>query len=80
MGQGGGEGDGMSAIIAIVSGWHGFWQFLFLCFCVACASSLLAWPFRLVNRLLRHLNIRKAGWPPEYLDADGDRKEMVSDT
>lgn len=24
------------------------------------------------NRFLRHLNIRKAGWPPEHLDADGD--------
>lgn len=23
---------------------------------------------------IRHLNIRKAGWPPEHLDADGDFK------
>lgn len=30
--------------------------------------------FRCWNRLLRHLNIRKAGWPPAHLDADGDFK------
>ena len=28
---------------------------------------LLSW-----SRLMRHLNIRKNGWPPEHLDADGD--------
>lgn len=28
------------------------------------------------NRLLRHLNIRKAGWPPSHLDADGDWKPI----
>jgi len=27
-----------------------------------------------VVRLLRHLNIRKAGWPPPHCDADGDFK------
>ena len=26
----------------------------------------------IVNRLLRHLNIRSKGWPPMHLDADGD--------
>lgn len=25
--------------------------------------------------LFRHLNIRKAGWPPAHLDADGDQVE-----
>lgn len=34
-------------------------------------SSLL---FRCFNRLMRHLNIRKAGWPPAHADADGDFK------
>lgn len=28
--------------------------------------------FRCWNRFMRHLNIRKAGWPPSHLDADGD--------
>lgn len=32
----------------------------------------LVWPFRLVNRAIRHANIRSAGWPPPHLDADGD--------
>jgi hypothetical protein len=31
--------------------------------------------FRLPNRVIRHLNIRKHGWPPEHLDADGDFKK-----
>ena len=31
--------------------------------------------FRCWNRLMRHLNIRKFGWPPEHLDADGDFKQ-----
>lgn len=30
--------------------------------------------FRCWNRLMRHLNIRNAGWPPAHLDADGDFK------
>lgn len=45
-----------------------------LSFFLACLILLFA--TRLVflcwNRLLRHLNIRKAGWPPAHLDADGD--------
>lgn len=30
--------------------------------------------FRGWNRLMRHLNIRKAGRPPAHIDADGDFK------
>jgi len=30
--------------------------------------------FKLPNRLFRHLNIRKHGWPPDHCDADGDFK------
>jgi len=30
--------------------------------------------FRLPNRIIRHLNILQAGWPPPHLDADGDFK------
>ncbi len=29
----------------------------------------------MINRPLRHMNIRKHGWPPEHCDADGDFKE-----
>lgn len=34
--------------------------------------------YRCWNRLMRHLNIRKAGWPPAHLDADGDFKSEDS--
>ena len=27
-----------------------------------------------INRPLRHMNIRKHGWPPPHCDADGDFK------
>jgi len=30
--------------------------------------------FRMWKVVGRHLNIRKAGWPPPHLDADGDFK------
>lgn len=34
---------------------------------------LLAWPFRLINRWIRHRNIAARGWPENPLmDADGD--------
>ncbi len=36
------------------------------------AMHVLWYPFRIVNRFIRHLNIRKAGWPPPHVDADGD--------
>lgn len=45
-----------------------FW--LFLVVCVVCGSVRSMWSY-----LIRHLNIRKAGWPPAHLDADGDWKQ-----
>lgn len=30
--------------------------------------------FKMWNRMMRCLNIRKHGWPPEHCDADGDFK------
>lgn len=47
----------------------------FLAFCMMYfAYNLIAWPMRLINRCIRHKNIIAAGWPPEHLDADGDRR------
>ncbi|WP_435018427.1 hypothetical protein TA3x_000401 [Tundrisphaera sp. TA3] len=44
-----------------------------LTFFLAClATSVVIWPFKLVNRWIRHRNIVAAGWPPAHLDADGD--------
>lgn len=31
--------------------------------------------FRLPNRIIRGMNIKKHGWPPEHCDADGDFKK-----
>lgn len=31
-------------------------------------------PYKMWKIAVRHLNIRKAGWPPSHLDADGDFK------
>jgi hypothetical protein len=39
------------------------------------AGQIAVWPFRLVNRYIRHRNIKAAGWPPKHLDADGDAIE-----
>lgn len=46
--------------------WLTAWLALLLVYVVLC----IVW--RLPNRLIRHLNIRKAGWPPPYCDADGE--------
>jgi hypothetical protein len=37
-------------------------------------TILYALLFRLPNRIIRHCNIARAGWPPAHLDADGDFK------
>lgn len=42
-------------------------------------SMVLKFVFRCWNRLLRHLNVRKAGWPPIHLDGDGDWIKEVAD-
>jgi hypothetical protein len=50
---------------------HWFLAFIALLFAYHLISAVL---FRLPNRIVRHLNIRKAGWPPAHVDADGDFK------
>lgn len=52
-------------------------KFVFSNFWVWCGSfllviSFLQYAFIFWNRLLRHMNVRRAGWPPDHLDADGD--------
>lgn len=39
--------------------------------CIVCELVFKMW-----NRLMRHLNIRKHGWPPDHCDADGDFKPL----
>lgn len=51
----------------------GFWKFIG--YWIMVALILLA-PIKLfafiVNRIMRHWNIRKHGYPPKHCDADGD--------
>ena len=49
------------------------WLTFFLCWLV------LAVGLKLVNRVLRHWNIRKHGYPPAHCDADGDFKPEKKD-
>jgi len=40
------------------------------------AASIISTILRYcINRPLRHMNIRKHGWPPVHCDADGDFKK-----
>lgn len=48
-----------------------FWVFIGF---IITLSTVLHFIFNVWNRAWRHLNIRKSGWPPPHLDADGDFK------
>lgn len=50
----------------------GFWQFVGTGLLL---SLVLQFLFLCWNRLWRHMNIRKQGYPPMHCDADGDFKE-----
>lgn len=43
-------------------------------------ERILALPWRIVNRWIRHRNIIAKGWPPEHLDADGDFKSAENNS
>lgn len=49
----------------------GFWPWLGFCFIGGAIIDVAA---KCWSRFLRHLNVRKHGWPPSHLDADGDWK------
>jgi hypothetical protein len=53
-------------------GWTAFWGVI----CTLTGFFTLARIifFLLPNRILRTISVRKHGWPPEHLDADGDWK------
>lgn len=48
---------------------------IFDCWFIAVLNSVC----RIVNRVLRSVNIALRGWPPAHLDADGDFKPGVSE-
>jgi Sec-independent protein secretion pathway component TatC len=55
-----------------------FWRFLAVMFLL---GILFTYPIRIVGmvifRLIRSSTIKKAGWPPTHIDADGDFKKEV---
>ena len=59
---------------------HGFWHFIG---CWILLGSVMLAPLHTIflcwNRWLRSCNVHACGWPPPYLDADGDFKPEKSD-
>ena len=57
-------------IFEFISGspWISFFLGIGIC------EVLLSVLFKLPNRIIRGMNIRKNGWPPAHCDADGDFK------
>ena len=53
------------------------WTAFFLA--LIAAGTLSTTLAMLINRPLRHMNIRKHGWPPSHCDADGDFKRGEDD-
>lgn len=56
---------------------YGFWHFVggFLVLWMLIMAPL-SFIIKLVNRILRHRNIRLHGYPPAHCDADGDFKQQ----
>ena len=58
----------------------GFWNFIGYWIMI---GMILGIPSKLlmvvINRPLRHMNIRKHGYPPAHCDADGDFKKEDED-
>jgi|GEM_PF-2412193 hypothetical protein len=50
----------------------GILAFLALAIAQSALLELLNFLFRIYSRTMRMMTIRKAGWPPEHCDADGD--------
>ena len=51
-----------------------------LCVFISLTATLtfVGWPFKILHRYVRHLDIEKQGWPPPHIDADGDWKSDES--
>ena len=56
----------------------GFWKFIgFTTLFTISLQGILNLIVNCYNRYLRNRNIKRQGWPPEYLDADGDHVEYI---
>jgi hypothetical protein len=54
--------------------------FLLACIVLAILSAAVAAVMSFPARVVRHLNIRAAGWPPAHCDGDGDAVEATDAT
>lgn len=58
----------------------GFWEFVGMWLLLGLFMQLaLHFIFRMYNRALRSMNIKRHGWPPPHLDADGDLREIPTE-
>lgn len=52
---------------------QGFWSWLgVFILLIEILNSILRFLFKSWNRFMRMIMVRKHGWPPSHLDADGD--------
>lgn len=51
--------------------------FFAIVFVTTIILSIVSMVGRLINRVIRHRNLAKVGWPPAYLDADGDLTSVL---
>ena len=52
---------------------QGFWSWLgVFILVIGILNSILRFVFKSWNRFMRMIMVRKHGWPPSHLDADGD--------
>jgi hypothetical protein len=55
----------------------GFWKFIgFTVIFYILIHYLANFPVKIWSRFMRMLMVRKHGWPPSHLDADGDWPEI----
>jgi len=54
---------------------HPYLFFILVLVSITFLCHLVVTVFRIINRTIRHFNIRKQGRPPPHCDADGDFRE-----
>jgi hypothetical protein len=59
----------------------GFWGFVGVSLLLSGFMALtLTFILKMWSRFMRMIMVRKHGWPPQYLDADGDWKPIIKMT
>lgn len=62
----------------IDTAFYGFWHFIGMFLMIYNILGLLVnMILRMWSRFFRSMMVRKHGWPPDYLDSDGDHIEEI---